>query len=50
MRALLFDVRRRDDFGRQVKPFAKIVEALGCEGVIVVLPGELCLEITAGGQ
>jgi hypothetical protein len=49
MRALLLDVRRRDDFGRQVKPFTEIVEALGCEGVVIVLPGELSLEIAAGG-
>jgi hypothetical protein len=50
MRALLLDVRRRHDFGRQVKPFAEIVEALRCEGVVIVLPGELSLEVAAGGQ
>ena len=50
MRALLLDVCRRDNFSRQVKPFAEIVEALRCEGVVVVLPGELSLEVAAGSQ
>jgi len=48
MAALLLDVRGRDDLSRQVEPFAQVVEAFGGEGVVVVLPGELSLEVAAG--
>ena len=48
MAALLLDVRRRDDLSWQVQPFAQVVETLGSERVVVVLPGELGLEIAAG--
>ncbi len=50
MRALLLDVGGGDDLGGEVKPFAEVVEALGGQGVVVVLPRELGLDIAAGGQ
>lgn len=50
MRALLLNVRLRDDLGGKVEPFAEVVETLGGEGVVVPLPGELGLEEAAGGE
>ena len=50
MAALLLDVSGRDDLSGQVQPFAQVVEALGGESVVVVLPRELGLEIAAGGK
>ena len=50
MGTLLLDMCRGDDFGRQVKPFAEIVKTFGGESVVIVLPGELGLEVAAGGQ
>jgi len=50
MAALLFDMRSWHDLSGQVKPFAQVVEALGGESVVVVLPGELGLEVAAGGE
>ena len=50
MRALLLDVRLRDDLGGEVEPFAEVVEALGGQGVVVPLPRELRLEVAAGGE
>lgn len=41
VRALLLDMRSRHDLGGEVQPFAQVVEALGREGVVVPLPGEL---------
>ena len=49
MRSLLLDVRRRDNLGGEVKPFAQVVEALGGQGVVVVLPGELGLDVAPRG-
>lgn len=48
--ALLLDVRRGDDLGGEVQPLAEVVETLGGQGVVVVLPGELGLDIAAAGQ
>ena len=50
VRALLLDVGLWDDFGGKVEPFAEVVEALWGEGVVVPLPGELGLEVAAGGE
>jgi hypothetical protein len=50
MRALLLDMGRGDDLGGQVEPFAEIIETFWCEGIVVVLPGELSLEVATGGQ
>lgn len=50
VRALLLDVGGRDDLSREVEPLAEVVETLGGEGVVVVLPGELGLEVAPGGQ
>jgi hypothetical protein len=50
VRALLLDVRRGHNLSRQVQPFAEVVQTLRGEGVVVVLPGELGLDITAGGE
>lgn len=33
-----------------MKPFAEVVETLGGQGVVVVLPRELSLDIAAGGE
>jgi hypothetical protein len=48
--SLLLDVRSRDDLGRKVKPFSEIVETLGGESVVIVLPRELSLDIATGSQ
>lgn len=50
MGPLLLNVGGRHDLGRQVKPFPEVVETLGGQGVVVVLPRELGLEVAAGGQ
>lgn len=50
MRSLLLDVRRRHDLSGQMEPFAEVVETLGSQGVVVVLPRELSLEVAAGGE
>jgi hypothetical protein len=50
VRALLLDVGRRDNLSWQVKPFAEVVETFGGQGVVVVLPRELGLEVTARGE
>lgn len=50
MRALLLDVRLRDDLSGEVEPFAQVVEALGGQGVVVPLPRELRLEVAARGE
>lgn len=50
VRTLLLDVSGRDDLSGEVKPFAEVVETLGGQGVVVVLPGELGLDVAAGGQ
>lgn len=50
MAALLLDVGSRHDLGGQVKPFAEIVETFGGQGVVVVLPGELGLDIAARSE
>ena len=50
MRALLLDVRLGHDLSRKVEPFAEVVETLGGEGVVVVLPREAGLEVSTGGQ
>lgn len=50
MRALLLDVRRGHDLGGQVEPLAQVVETLGGEGVVVVLPRELGLDVAARGE
>lgn len=33
-----------------MKPFAEVVETLGGESVVVVLPGELSLDVAAAGK
>jgi len=50
VRALLLDVGLRNDLSWEVEPLAEVVETLWSEGVVVPLPGELGLEVTAGGQ
>jgi len=50
MAALLLDVGSWDNLSRQVEPFAQVVEPLGGESVVVVLPGELGLEVAARGE
>ena len=48
--SLLLDVGGRNNLGGKVKPFAEVVETLGGQGVVVVLPRELSLDIAAGSQ
>ncbi len=50
MRPLLLDVGGRDDLGGEVEPLPEVVETLGGEGVVVVLPRELGLDVAARGQ
>jgi hypothetical protein len=50
MTALLLDMCGRNDFSGKVKPFAQVVETFGGEGVVVILPGKLGLEVATGGQ
>ena len=40
----------RDNLGGDVEPFAEVVETLGGEGVVVVLPREAGLDVAAAGQ
>ena len=49
-RALLLDVGLGDDLSGQVEPLAEVVETLGGEGVVVVLPREAGLDVAAAGQ
>jgi len=39
-----------DDLSGQVEPLAEVVETLGGEGVVVVLPREAGLDVAAAGQ
>lgn len=48
--ALLLDVGLRNDLSGQVEPLAEVVKTLSSEGVVVPLPRELGLEVTARGQ
>ena len=50
MRPLLLDVGGRDNLGGEVEPLPEVVETLGGEGVVVVLPRELGLDVAARGQ
>lgn len=50
VRPLLLDVGGRDNLSGEVEPLAEVVETLGGEGVVVVLPRELGLDVAAGGQ
>lgn len=44
---MLLDVGSGNDLSGEVKPFAEVVETLGGQGVVVVLPRELGLDIAA---
>jgi guanyl-specific ribonuclease Sa len=50
VRSLLLDVCGGDDLGGEVQPLAEVVETLRGQGVVVVLPRELGLDITAGSE
>jgi hypothetical protein len=43
----LLNVGSGNDLSGEVKPFAEVVETLGGQGVVVVLPRELGLDIAA---
>lgn len=45
-----FHVGLRNDFRRQVKPFAEVGETLVGQSVVVPLPRELCLDVSLGSQ
>lgn len=47
VRSLLLNVGSGNDLSGEVKPFAEVVETLGGQGVVVVLPRELGLDIAA---
>ena len=40
----------RNDLGGEVQPLPEVVETLGGEGVVVVLPRELGLDVATRGQ
>jgi hypothetical protein len=48
--ALLLDVGGGHDLGGKVQPLAQVLETLGSQGVVVVLPREAGLEVAARGQ
>jgi len=48
--AVLLNVGGWDNFRREMEPFAKVVQTLGGQGVVVVLPRELGLEVSARGE
>lgn len=50
MGSLNLDVCSWDNLSGKVKPFAEVVETLWGEGVVVVLPRELSLDKSTGGQ
>lgn len=50
MRTLGLDVGGRDNLSGDVKPLAEVVETLGGEGVVVVLPREAGLQVAPGGE
>lgn len=50
MAPLLLDVGGGDNLGGEVKPLPEVVETLRGEGVVVVLPRELGLDVAARGQ
>lgn len=47
---LLLDVGSGDNLGGKVQPLAEVVQTLGGEGVVVVLPRELGLDEAPGVQ
>ena len=47
---MLLDVGSWHDFGWKMQPFAKVVEALGCQSIVVPLPRELGLDIAPRGK
>ena len=50
MRALLLNVRSRNNLSRKMKPLPQIIEALRGEGIIIVLPGKAGFNISAGSK
>jgi hypothetical protein len=48
MRTLLLDVRSWDNLGWEMEPLAEVIEPLRSEGVVVVLPRELGLDVSTG--
>lgn len=50
MGTLLLDVGSWDNLGWEVEPLAQVVETLRGEGVVVVLPRELGLDVATGGK
>jgi hypothetical protein len=50
MGTLLLDVGGRNDLSWKMKPLAEILKTLWGQSIVVVLPGELGLDIAAGGE
>ena len=50
MRSLLLDVRGRNNLSREVQPFSEIVETLGGQRVVIILPRKLSLNVASRGQ
>lgn len=48
MRTLLLDVSGGHNLSREMEPFAEVVETLGGQRVVIVLPREAGLDIAAG--
>lgn len=50
MATVLLNVGGWDNFRREMEPFAKVVQTLGGQGVVVVLPRELGLKVSARSE
>lgn len=50
MAASLLDVGCWDNLSGEMQPFTEVVKTLGGQSVVVVLPRELGLEVSARGQ
>jgi len=49
MGSLLLDMGSWYNLSGEMKPFTEVIETLGGESVIIVLPRELSLDVSAGG-
>lgn len=43
-------IRPKSCIGSRNAPFTEILNALGGEDIVIPLPGELCLDVSLGGQ
>jgi len=50
MATVLLNVGGWDNFRREMEPFAEVVQTFGGQGVVVILPRELGLKVSARGE